>query len=286
MATTAIEKSKTRSDLAQLAGMGPFSILAALAGVLVGYATSALLIAGTAAILERNNSTIDLTEPWESMSNGGGLLLGGLLFVSYLLAGYVAGRMAWRRGWLHGLAIFIGSVVVVGAVALLVRTLNNPDDVERITDTLRSFGIPTTRDEWGSAASFVGLVSLGGMLLGSLVGGILGERWYTKVSRRAVEAEVDIRERMEATSERLAPIDEEARTRQREDGTPIRQREVGNDRGNGGRADRGVDVDSMSKEELYEMAQERDIPGRSHMSKEELLQALKRERRTPQRQRR
>jgi hypothetical protein len=260
MATTAIEKSKTRSDLAQLAGMGPFSILAALAGVLVGYATSALLIAGTAAILERNNSTIDLTEPWESMSNGGGLLLGGLLFVSYLLAGYVAGRMAWRRGWLHGLAIFIGSVVVVGAVALLVRTLNNPDDVERITDTLRSFGIPTTRDEWGSAASFVGLVSLGGMLLGS--------------------------PRIPPTSERLAPIDEEARTRQREDGTPIRQREVGNDRGNGGRADRGVDVDSMSKEELYEMAQERDIPGRSHMSKEELLQALKRERRTPQRQRR
>jgi hemerythrin superfamily protein len=35
--------------------------------------------------------------------------------------------------------------------------------------------------------------------------------------------------------------------------------------------------DKMTREELYELAQERDIPGRSELSKEELAQALERE---------
>ena len=119
-----------------------------LAGVLVGYATFALLLGGAAAIVRSAGSGLDLTGSWDTLGWRGGLLLGGLLFVSYLLAGYVAGRMAWRRGWLHGLAVFLGSVVVVGAAALLVRSLAKPDDVERILDAFRTFGIPTTREEW------------------------------------------------------------------------------------------------------------------------------------------
>ena len=264
MATTAAEQAKTRSDLAQLAGMGPFSLLATLAGVLVGYAMSALLISGAAAVLVHNDSSIDLTQPWVSIGTKGGLLLGGLLFVSYALAGYVAGRMAWRRGWLHGLAVFVGSVVIVGAVALLVRSLNKPDDVEKISDALRSFGIPTTRDEWRDVGSFVGLASLGGMLLGSLVGGFLGERWFTKVSRRALEAEVDVRDRMAATNERLAPV-------------------VHNGQARNGHDD-GVDLESLTKEELYELAQELDIPGRSNMTKEELAKSVRKAMRALERQ--
>jgi len=258
MATTAAEQAKTRSDLAQLAGMGPFSLLATLGGVLVGYAMSALLIAGAAAVLQHNDSSIDLTQPWVSIGTRGGLLLGGLLFVSYALAGYVAGRMAWRRGWLHGVAVFVGSVVIVGAVALLVRSLNKPDDVEKISDALRSFGIPTTRDEWRDVGSFVGVASLGGMLLGSLAGGFLGERWFTKVSRRALEAEVDVRDRMAATNERSATV------------------RNGNGRATNGHDDESdVDVDSLTKDELYELAQDLDISGRSTMTKEELARSVR-----------
>ena len=42
----------------------------------------------------------------------------------------------------------------------------------------------------------------------------------------------------------------------------------------GARGRRGLD--DMSREELYEQAQERDVPGRSSMSKEELVDALSR----------
>lgn len=39
-------------------------------------------------------------------------------------------------------------------------------------------------------------------------------------------------------------------------------------------ADEPAPLDSLTKDELYEMAQEADIEGRSSMSKEELIKAL------------
>jgi len=263
MATTAAEQSKTRSDLAQLAGAGPVSAMSVLAGVLVGYATFALLLGGAAAFLNRWGSDLDLTAGWDNLARRGGLVLGVLLFVSYLWAGYVAGRMGWRHGILHGLGVFIGSIVVVGAVAWLVRSVTKPDDVEAVSDALRTFGVPTTREEWRYVDSFVGIASLGGMLLGSLLGGFLGERWFTKVSRRAQLAEIDVRERLEATNS-------ETRTR----ATSRAADGNGHGRGRRSRTAKTIDLDELSKEELYELAQERDIPGRSTMSKEELKEAL------------
>jgi DNA end-binding protein Ku len=44
--------------------------------------------------------------------------------------------------------------------------------------------------------------------------------------------------------------------------------------GNGGRAGGDADLDDLSRDELYERAQDADIPGRSSMSKKELLEAL------------
>jgi hypothetical protein len=260
MATTAVEKSKTRSDLAQLAGTGPISAVSVLAGVLVGYATFALLLGGAIAVLRGNGSQLDLSENWGDLSARGGLLLGGLLFLSYLLAGYMAGRMAWRRGAAHGVLVFLGSILLVGVAAALVRVLTQPDDVEGITEALRSFGVPTTSEEWRNVAPVVWIASLAGMFLGSVIGGLMGERWFSKVSRRALDAEVDLRERMAASSERLAPVDDSRPSGRASDAVA-----------NG---DADVDMDGMTREELYERAQQLDIAGRSHMTKDELKDAL------------
>jgi hypothetical protein len=278
MATTAAEHSRTRADLAQLAGAGPLSPISVLAGVLVGYATFALLLGGAVAVLHHQGSKLDLTGSWDTVGRRGGLLLGGLLFLSYLLAGYVAGRMAWRRGILHGIGVFVGSILVVGAVALLVRSLTKAKDVKTVTEALRSFGVPTTREEWRHVGSFAGIASLGGMLLGSVLGGFLGEHWYTKVSRRAQAAEVDVRERLAATNETRSRATDESETRSRAANGNGNGHGRGNGHGNGhGRRARRVkaeDLDELSKEELYEVAQALDIPGRSQMTKEELKEAL------------
>jgi hypothetical protein len=251
MVTTASEKPKTRSHLARLAGVGPVSPVAILGGVLVGYAAFALLLGGAVAVLRHRGSGLDLTKGWEELGTRGGLLIGALLFLAYLLAGYMAGRMAWRQGIVHGIGVFAGSLVVVGAVVLLVRSLTRPKDVKAITDALHSFGIPTTRDEWRHVDSVVEFASLGGMLLGSVIGGLAGQRWYTKVSRRlrvAEAAEIDVRDR---------PVEDNGRAN--------------------GTANGRVDIDELSKDELYHRAQELDIPGRSQMSKDELRKALQKQ---------
>ena len=259
MATTAVEKRKTRSDLAQLAGRGPFSLIAMLAGVLVGYAAFAILLGGAVAILRGNGSQLDLSENWGDLSNRGGLLLGGLLFLAYLLGGYIAGRMAWRRGAAHGVLVVLGSILVVAVAAALLGALTQPDDVKGITEALERFGVPITSEEWGNVGAVTWVASMGGMLLGAVLGGLLGERWFTKVSRRALDAELDLRERVEASNERLAPVDTGAK--EPTNGT----------NGNDG------EVDGLSREELYQRAQEQDIPGRSHMTKEELKEALQKQ---------
>lgn len=257
MATTAVEKPKSRSDLAQLAGPGPFSAIAMLAGVLVGYAAFTLLLGGAAAVLHDRGSQLDLSENWGDLSNRGGVLLGGLLFCAFLLGGYIAGRMAWRRGAAHGLLVFLGSLVVIAVAAALLRTFTQPEDVEGITDALKNFGVPTTAEEWGNVGAVTWVATLGGMLLGSVLGGMLGQRWFTRVVNRAVDAEIDVRDRMAAAT---AGNGHDTRVRNGEDA----EAEV-------------VDVDGLSKEELYHRAQEEDIPGRSQMSKEELAAALKKQ---------
>ncbi|MDP9209899.1 MAG: hypothetical protein M3O65_15710, partial [Actinomycetota bacterium] len=48
---------------------------------------------------------------------------------------------------------------------------------------LRSIGIPTSGEEWAEIGTIVGLGSLLAMLAGSVLGGILGERWHGKLPR-------------------------------------------------------------------------------------------------------
>jgi hypothetical protein len=71
-------------------------------------------------------------------------------------------------------------VAVVGAVAA------SQTDAESIGSNLRSLGIPTSGTEWGKAGTVAGIGSLAAMLVGALFGGVFGERWHSKLTRRAV----------------------------------------------------------------------------------------------------
>ena len=179
MATTVVKKSKARPGLVQSARMGPFSLFTAVAGAVVGGLAFAGLVAGTKAVLERNDSSIDLSQAWDGLGRRSALVLAGLMFLSYLLAAFVAGRIAWRRGWLRGLS-----------------------------------------------------------------------------------AEIDLRDRIEA------------------DAVSASQAEGTTDSPPDSDSNFDVDIDGLNKEELYGMAQELDIAGRSQMTKEALARSVRRELRT------
>jgi len=178
------ESPRDRTTLAREAGLGRLSLPSVLAGVLVAYGAFAVLAALVGAIATAVGLTTDLAgNDWATLGVGSAIAVAVVLLVAYLFGGYVAGRMARRAGLLNGLAVFVLAVVLVAAVAAIAAS---QADANAVQANLRSLGIPTTGTEWGRIGSLAGIGSLAAMLVGALLGGVLGERWHTKLARRAV----------------------------------------------------------------------------------------------------
>lgn len=178
------ETRRERLALAEDAGMGRLSTVSVLAGVLVGYGAFAVLAGLTAAILTAVNIDVDLQGDVRSAGIASAIVLGVVMFLSYLFGAYTAGRMARRAGLSQGLAVFVTSLVLAGVAAALVRASGATADV---VEGVRNLGVPTSGDQWRDIGLVAGLASLGGMLLGSLVGGTMGERWHSKLLARALD---------------------------------------------------------------------------------------------------
>ena len=181
------ETGRERRELAADAGYGAFSVTSAAAGTLVAYGAFAILLGIAAAIVGSVGYDTDLSTDWERLGTTGGIAVAGLLLLSYLFGGYVAGRMARRNGPAHGLGVAVLGLVVVGAVAALVRS---SADTSVVADNLRSLGLPTTLHEYGQAATVAGVASIVALFVGSLVGGALGERWHGRLMARAADPTV------------------------------------------------------------------------------------------------
>ena len=94
--------------------------------------------------------------------------------------------MARRAGWLNGLAVFVLAILVPAILAAILSSQADqvdPNAGSTALGNLRSIGIPTSGDEWAQIGTIVGLGSLLAMLIGSVLGGILGERWHSKQPR-------------------------------------------------------------------------------------------------------
>jgi hypothetical protein len=178
-----IETGRDRATLTRQAGIGKLSFISVLAGVLVAYGAFAVLaaLAGVAAAALGLNTDLSANN-WAELGVGSAIAAAVVLLLAYLFGGYVAGRMARRAGLLHGLGVFILALVIVALVAAIAATQT---DTSVIRANLRSLGIPTTGAEWGDIGTLAGIGSLVAMLVGALLGGLLGERWHTKLTRRA-----------------------------------------------------------------------------------------------------
>ncbi len=178
------ETSGDRASLAREAGVGKLSFISVLAGTLVAYgafAVLAALVGAAAAAIGLDNSLS--RNDWARLGTGSAIAAAVVLLVAYLFGGYVAGRMARRAGLLNGLAVFLLAIVLIAAVGALVAS---QADADAIRTNLRSLGIPTSGSEWSDIGTLAGIASLAAMLIGALVGGVLGERWHSKLTRRAV----------------------------------------------------------------------------------------------------
>lgn len=144
-------------------------VQATLAGALAALGTLLLLssLAGTLGTLGYQQG-IDGQE----LSIGG--LVAGLVVLALagLVGGWVAGRMARRRGGLHGLVAAGWLVVLAAILAVLAAVAGSRADVRDQVGLPDWFG----SDAWSVAALVSGLVALAVLLLAGWLGGRLGQR--------------------------------------------------------------------------------------------------------------
>jgi len=183
-----VENRADRASMARDAGLGQVSLISVLAGTLVAYGAFAVVLAVTAAVAKAAGVDTDLSgNDWERLGTVGGAVVAGVLLVSYLMGGYVAGRMARRAGSLNGFLVFVLGVLVAVVVTAIVNVFTDGED---ILENLRNVGVPTSSDEWGDIGTVAGLGSVLAMIVGSVLGGILGERWHGKLVTRALDPDV------------------------------------------------------------------------------------------------
>lgn len=207
--TRAVETRGDRVALAQDAGLGRVSLVSMLAGTLVAYGAFAVLLAVTAAVAKSAGLEADLSaNEWRRLGTVGGVVVAAVLFVCYLFGGYVAGRMSRRAGSTHGFLVFVFSLVVAVGVTGLVNLFT---DGEVILANLRNVGVPTSAGEWGDVGTVAGIASLAAMLVGSVIGGGLGERWHGRLLARALDPSVGAEAEAQAEAERLQAEAEQRR---------------------------------------------------------------------------
>ena len=117
-----VEGRRDRLVLARDAGLGRASVLSALAGTMVAYGTTVVLLALVSGIAARSSSDGNslTTYDWRRIGIGAAIAVAVVLLVSYLFGGYVAGRMARRAGSVNGFLVFVLGLVVVAVAAAIV----------------------------------------------------------------------------------------------------------------------------------------------------------------------
>jgi hypothetical protein len=175
------ESPRDRKRLARQAGLGRLSFISALAGVLVAYGAFALLAALVGAVAVGLDTEL-ASNDWATLGMGSAVTVTVVAFVAYLFGGYVAGRMARRAGLVNGLAVFALAVLLVVVVGAIVASQT---DTEAVQANLRSLGLPITATEWARIGSVAGIGTLVGMLVGAGIGGVIGERWHSELTRWA-----------------------------------------------------------------------------------------------------
>lgn len=182
------ETSRDRALMAEDAGFGRFSLLAVLAGTVCAFGVFGVVFALTAAVFDGLDIGTDLSSTdWRRLDRAGGLVAGGALGVAYLFGGYVAGRMARRAGVAHGAAVFVlGVAFAIGAAA----AIDQGSDPRPVLDDLRQLGVPTSRGEWSELWTIAGVAAVLVVVVASVLGGLLGERWHGKLVARAMDPQI------------------------------------------------------------------------------------------------
>lgn len=183
-----LETSGDRRALAADAGWGAVSGWSVLAGTLTAYGSFAVLVAAAAAVLASTDIEAELSAlNWDELGAAGAVVVALVAFAAYFFGGYTAGRMARRAGATNGVLVSVFGVLLAVALGAMAAATT---DTDVIAGNLRTVGVPTTSNEWGAVGTVAGIATLVAMITGSMLGGAAGDRWHSRLLRRAIDPSV------------------------------------------------------------------------------------------------
>ncbi|MDP9428140.1 MAG: hypothetical protein M3Q47_04350 [Actinomycetota bacterium] len=167
----------------QKAAFGGIAWGAAFFGWLSATGLAVLLLA----LVSAADVALGLTEGASAgeLGLGGAVALAGVLFLSYLAGGYVAGRMARFTGLRQGLAVWLVGLLVVVLVSGAAAALGSEYNMLARLELPR---IPVGEGTATTAGLATLAVAAAAALLGALLGGGLGTRYHRKVDRAGFAA--------------------------------------------------------------------------------------------------
>jgi hypothetical protein len=164
---------------------GGVSFGAILTGVVVAFGALTLLLALAGGILAATDTIDEVSNVAGEDAVTAGTAAGVVLVIAWLLAymwgGYTAGRMGRGAGFLNGLLVPIVAVLVLLAVGAIASALGAEAELNNPLDNVR---LPIEESNLVDIGTGIGIAVLVAMFLGSIIGGMLGARWHTKLERR------------------------------------------------------------------------------------------------------
>lgn len=159
---------------------GGLSAWSVLSGILVAFGAFVLLSALVGAILAGSGLIEGSLRPEELRTAGIGTLIALVIiqFLAYFWGGYTSARMARGSGWMNGLLVTVGAIVIVAVLGAVVAGLSvsapgsAPTGFESLPSPFRGAS---------EVATAAGIAILASMLLGGLLGGRVGAKWHTKL---------------------------------------------------------------------------------------------------------
>ena len=181
------ESAKDRRVLVREAGFRPTSGISVVAGICAALGLFAIA-AGIAAAVA-NASGIDTDSfsrhDWRVAGIAAAAVAVGVLFLSFLLGGYTAGRMSRRLGFRHGVLVFAGTAVAIAVVVAIATATGSWTDLR---EHLANNNVPVGAGTWSGIGLVAGVVAVVAMLAGSVAGGMKGDRWHTRLTAAAEQA--------------------------------------------------------------------------------------------------
>lgn len=238
------ESAKDRRLLVREAGFKPTSAISVVAGTLVAFGLMAVVmaIAGAIAMAIGLDTDTFSRQEWRNAGIATAVVGVVIVFCAFLLGGYTAGRMSRRMGFRHGSLVFVCAVAIIAVVTAVVALAGAWTDLRQ---DLASNDVPTGSGTWSDIGIAAGIASAAAMLLGSMFGGISGDRWHSRLTAAAAEARARARDEaaFDADEHRPAhPLGEDETTIDIRDRTEAMTPSVEEERENAaaGRADVGL----------------------------------------------